>query len=62
MPAGKAKAKDAEKKATKAETKAEVIVEEPEDAGEGQTAAEHEEAEKEEAGARLIPLSDLMHA
>ena len=62
MPAGKAKAKDAEKKATKAETKAEVIVEEPEDAGEGQTAAEREQAEKEEAGACLIPLGDLMHA
>ena len=59
MPAGKATAKDAEKKATKAETKAEVIVEESEDAGEGQTTAEREEAEKEEAGARLMLLSDL---
>jgi hypothetical protein len=56
-PAGKAKAKDAEKKATKTETKAEVIVEKPQDAGDGQTAAEREEAENEEAGARLIPLS-----
>ena len=49
--AGKAKAKDTEKKAPAAEKAAEVIVEAPEDAGEGQTAAEREEAEQEEAGA-----------
>lgn len=44
--AGKAKAAD-KKKAPK---KAEVTVEEPTDDGEGQTAAEREEAEKEQTG------------
>ena len=55
--AGKAKAKDGEKKAPAAEKAAEVVVEEPEDAGEGQTAAEREEAEKEEAGGYIVQVS-----
>lgn len=49
-PTGKAKAKDTEKKAPAAEEVDNVVVEEPKDAGEGQTGAEREEAEQEEAG------------
>ena len=57
--AGKAKAKDTGKKAPAAEEVDDIIVEEPKDAGEGQTAAEREEAEQEEAG--VHPATAILH-
>ena len=54
--AGKAKAKDTGKKAPAAEEVDDIPVE---DAGEGQTAAEREEAEQEEAG--VHPATAILH-